>query len=420
MEAVKEKKINSQKLISIMPLISVLTVAFIKILYRADTVDMLKTSILTLLLTTAVVLYIRLHSCFSNVNYSGIIFSVSYIASILLIMLPKNPQIFSFWMIGGLINAMLIDKILGLLVYFNLTFILYITCFAAPEAIIHYLIMGVLFVLLSDALKNKSTVIYGAIILLSTNITLIFIINNFIFNSNNNTVNYFTSLFSIFAVLAAAFLLSLIYDKFNQDRPQIVHEAIEEMRDEAIHAAEDNTRTSYDVLLSDSNDLLMRIKEHSENLYNHCRKIGDLSGRAAGLIGADEELARAGGYYHEIGKIIGSNYIEEGLKLADEYAFPDKLKNIIRQHNIKYDKPTFKESAIVMITDNVVTTIDYIDKNGAQKIAPKKIIDDIFRMRMEKGTFDESGLTVKEFKILKEFFLNEFTAKNNSGKEDNK
>ena len=49
--------------------------------------------------------------------------------------------------------------------------------------------------------------------------------------------------------------------------------------------------------------------------------------------------------YHEAGKIMGKNYIE-GLKLADEYVF---LKlNCTRQHNIKHDKPTFIESAIVM------------------------------------------------------------------------
>ena len=151
------------------------------------------------------------------------------------------------------------------------------------------------------------------------------------------------------------------------------------------------------------------MKNYSENLYKHCKLIGDLSVRAANYIDADEDLARAGGYYHEVGKIIGKNYIEEGLKLAEEYSFPEKLKEIIKQHNIKYDKPTFIEAAIVMISDNVATTIEYIDKTGDQKFTSDKIIDNIFRIRMDKGTFDESGLSVRDFKLLKEFYKRVWT-----------
>ena len=32
-------------------------------------------------------------------------------------------------------------------------------------------------------------------------------------------------------------------------------------------------------------------------------------------------------------------------------------------------------------------------------------------MRMDKGTFDESGLSVKEFKLLKDFYQKEFKSK---------
>ena len=57
--------------------------------------------------------------------------------------------------------------------------------------------------------------------------------------------------------------------------------------------------------------------------------IGDLSGRAAKNWMPMKIWPVPGGYYHEVGKIIGKNYIEEGLKIADEYNFPEKLKEII-------------------------------------------------------------------------------------------
>ena len=84
------------------------------------------------------------------------------------------------------------------------------------------------------------------------------------------------------------------------------------------------------------------------------------------FIGANEDLARAGGYYHEVGKVIGKNYIEEGLKLADDYSFPEELKLILKQHSIKHDKPTSIESAIVMISDNVHLPSEYIMKSGQE------------------------------------------------------
>ena len=119
-------------------------------------------------------------------------------------------------------------------------------------------------------------------------------------------------------------------------------------------------------------------------------------------------MAKAGGLYHEIGKLKGRNYIEEGLLIAEDYAFPEELKAIIREHNIKYDKPRSVEAAIVMLSDSVVSTIEYIERTEEKKHSTNKIIDNIFQMRMDKGTFDGVNLTLKDFKLLKEFYQKEF------------
>jgi putative nucleotidyltransferase with HDIG domain len=169
------------------------------------------------------------------------------------------------------------------------------------------------------------------------------------------------------------------------------------------------TSSSYDVLCSPTNELLMKLKQHSEALYAHALYIADLSARAAKLIGASEQLAMAGGLYHEIGKLNGKNYIEEGLIIAEDYAFPKELKAILREHNIKYDKPNSVEAAIVMLSDSVVSTIEYIEKSEDRKYTTNKIVDNIFQMRMEKGTFDGANLSLNNFKDLKEFYQKEFT-----------
>lgn len=414
--------------IGLLPLASVLTIILIGLLKKTDTIELFKIGILVFLLTTALMFYVRMRINLLEIKFSKLIIALSYILSLLYIMLDKSPELFSFWMIGGLLISILIDSKLGLLVYFNHTFILSITMQLQTETTIYFLIMGVLFSLLSSYLRNKSTVIYSSIILLSSNITLAFIMNNFIIEESTNT-NYLNSLFSIIAVLATAFLFTIIYEslikkyslslEYAQDQTDIElaitdspnNEEVRDLPSEDTIPSEKINRTSYDVLLSEENELLIKIKERSKALYKHSILIGDLSGRAARVIGADEALARAGGYYHEVGKIVGKNYIEEGLILAEEYSFPEELKLILRQHSIKHDKPTSIESAIVMISDNVASTIEYIEKTGDHNFSPEKIIDNIFRMRMEKGTFDDSGLSVKDFKLLKEFYQKEFKVK---------
>lgn len=427
--AVVKNKNNTANIlfISILPLLSILSIFITGFISNMDLLLLIKISILIFLLTTALMFYMRMQINISDIKFSKSIILIFNIIPIILIMLKESPDIYSFWMIGGLIIAMLIDSKLGLLVYFNHTFLLGITLEPRPEAIIHILIMGILFSLLSSSLRNKSTVVYSSIILLSSNITLAFLMNNFLIEENTNS-NYLASLFSILAVLVTAFLLSLIYDKINSRHSPTTEHAInhsdirvldsdnrgsilldnDDLMENASVLSDRNIRTSYELLLSEDNELFLRIKEYSTALYKHSILIGDLSGRAAKVIGANEALARAGGYYHELGKIISKNYIDEGLKLADDYGFPEELKLILKQHSIRHDKPTSIESSIVMLSDNVASTIEYIVKSEKGKYTSDKIIDNIFRMRMDKGTFDDSGLSVKDFRLLKEFYQDEY------------
>lgn len=443
------KKAQGAMLFTLMPILSLFAIILLGLIKDASIMEIAKIGTLTLVLTAASVFFIRLQE--ENIlrkKYAKSIIIVGYLISILLIMLPIRPEIYSFWMIGGLMISMLVDVKLGLLIYFNLTFILSVTITLAPETTIHFLIIGVLMSLLAGAIRNKTTVIYAAVILLSTNVTLAFVINNFIFDANSN-YNYLSSFFSILAVLITAFLVSAIYDKLTvgstevegaenssvQISQKVNSTAVEqnarntseitteertspgtEERAEELSEAEEQSlltyrrgiRTSCELLVNPENNLLQRLKNQNEAVYEHSLRIGDISGRAAEQIGAEVMLARAGGYYHEIGKLNGKDYILEGLMIAEEHSFPRELTTIIRQHNIKHEKPTSVEAAIVMLTDTVVATIEYIRKTDDKKYTVDKIVDNIFQMRMDKGTFDDSGISVKDYKTLKEFYLKEF------------
>jgi putative nucleotidyltransferase with HDIG domain len=454
----EDRRPTNSILITILPILSMIASILPGIMYQTSGVEIAKVAILTMILTTVATFYIRLNlDTILEKKLAKTVITISYLASIGLLLSVPKPYLYCFWMLGGLLVSMTIDNKLGLLFHFSLSFVMGISLspqpeIMQPEIMIHILIIGVVMNLLSGALRSASTAIYAMIIVLSTNVTLSFVINNFIFNSKVN-YNYLYSLFSILAVLVTAFILSLLYDlitgnskhKQSQAEEPVISENLfseqsvtaslielsmqsltmnqEETNSSFLSSIEEEaatnvdriigTSSSYDVLCSPTNELLMKLKQQSEALYTHALYIGDLSAKAAGLIGASEQLAMAGGLYHEIGKLNGKNYIEEGLIIAEDYAFPKELKAILREHNIKYDKPNSVEAAIVMLSDSVVSTIEYIEKSEEHKYTTGKVIDNIFQMRMDKGTFDGTNLSLKDFKLLKDFYQKEFNREAN-------
>ncbi|NLP35661.1 MAG: HDIG domain-containing protein [Clostridiales bacterium] len=426
-------KTSRKSIVPVLPILSTVLVILLEFISNGPGMTMVKLGILTLLLTSAVGVYLHIfEKNIAGKKYAISIIIISYLSSIGLLYLVNQPEAYSFWMIGGLLISMLIDHKLGLLLHFNLTFLVGIAFAERMETVLQLLLIGTLMNMLSGYLKKKSTVIYASIIILSTNITLAFVINNFVFDYRAG-YNYFSSFFSILTVLIIGFFISLIYQHFvviNEDKREnddntadiidenmedeeicentIVEQNLLEEEDKEITKASDGFRTSYQLLNNLNNELLLRLKECSKDLYEHSLLIGDISSSAAKAIQADELLAKAGGLYHEIGKINKGNYIEQGLILAEQYGFPEQLKSILKQHNIKYEKPTSVEAAIVMLSDNVVSTIEYIEKTEDYKYTRNMIIENIFQMRMDKGTFDESGLSIKDYKLLKEFYQKEF------------
>lgn len=451
--------------ITLLPVLAMLLSMLPGICRLAFNLDTARFGIIALLLTGIVVFYIRF-------NLSGLyekklflpILVISYLGSLALLLFVPSPELFSFWMLGGIVIAMLLEQRLGLLVHFTFTVFMGISFLDSPKAIIQQMFIGVLMIMLSGALKQKATAIYASIIILSTNITVAFILNNFIFRKVTG-FNYLISLFSLLIVLAAAFCINYIYTvKYAKEAAIPEDIAVKEEKDggqadrvqkksdynisdssnmpEASQAGQAEglniqsvseadqtdgrknqtddevghkdigslqTDSSLELLCDSSNMLLMQLKQYSKALYDHSERIADLAFRAALEIGADSKLALAGGLYHEIGRIRDSgNYIEDGLAIADEYKFPAELKAIIKEHNIKYGKPSSLEACLVMLADSLEASIGYVLKNKGNKYTTEKIIDSVFKLRMDKGIFDACLLKIKDYKRLKEFFIREY------------
>lgn len=156
--------------------------------------------------------------------------------------------------------------------------------------------------------------------------------------------------------------------------------------------------------------LLLRLQEFSRQLFIHSMTISSVSAQAARHMGGNVLLAQAGGLYHEIGRIMGvSNYIDAGVKLAEEYDFPKELTDIIRQHSMRHEKPKSLEAAIVLFTDCIVSTNDYLEKSGQKEgVSTQKLVEGIFQNRLSKGTLSESGLSQQQIDKLRHFYIKQY------------
>lgn len=158
---------------------------------------------------------------------------------------------------------------------------------------------------------------------------------------------------------------------------------------------------------------LFRLLKESDKLYSHGNMVANISEKAAAAAGLDGKIARAGGLYQEIGRLKGKDYIMEGISIARKHHLPKQIINIIASHNLKADKPRSPEGAVVMLTASLVSAKEYFqanrqteekDASGLSKLMVK-FTENLFSMRLEKDSLEESGLTVGQYISLKKFYL---------------
>ncbi|MCX7883889.1 MAG: HDIG domain-containing protein [Caloramator sp.] len=202
--------------------------------------------------------------------------------------------------------------------------------------------------------------------------------------------------------------------------------------------------------------LLKRLLFEAPGTYHHSILVGNLSEAAADEIGANSLLARAGAYYHDIGKIkrpyffkenqitndnphdkitpklsalIITSHVKDGLELAQKYRLPDAVKVLIQQHHgttlVKYfyvmasnnssenvteesfryegPKPKSKEAAIIMLADSVEAAVRSLNNPTILEVENMvtKVIDD----KIDDGQLDEAELTLKDIETIKKSFI---------------
>ena len=204
--------------------------------------------------------------------------------------------------------------------------------------------------------------------------------------------------------------------------------------------------------------LLRRLSIEAPGTFEHTLLICGLAEEAARMIGANVDLIKTGGLYHDVGKLHAPNWFIEnqaglknphdeiddpfksaivlqdhvdiGLKFARKYRLPKPIADFIPEHqgtlkmgyflfkakekninvnelNFRYKGPTpqSKETAILMLADGCEAALRALDINASDKEAITTI-SKIVTSREKDGQLIDSNLSRGEIYLIKRAFLN--------------
>ncbi len=205
--------------------------------------------------------------------------------------------------------------------------------------------------------------------------------------------------------------------------------------------------------------LLQMLLREAPGTYQHSLQVANLAEQAAEAIGADALLARVGALYHDIGKVTRPHFfienhppgstsphealdpresariiighVYEGLRLAEEYHLPKRIRDFIAEHHgtmitrfqyalalkqakegekvdpadFRYPgpRPQSKETAIVMLADGCEARARAEHpKNDAELHA---LVHDTIEDRVKQGQLTDSGLTLRDLITIEDVLV---------------
>ena len=208
-------------------------------------------------------------------------------------------------------------------------------------------------------------------------------------------------------------------------------------------------------LTNPSQPLMKRLMIEAPGTYHHSIIVANLAESAAARIKANSYLARAGAYYHDIGKLKRPMYFKEnqngnnphehtdpyvsaailishprdGMLMAQKEHIPPEVQDIILQHHgvtpvmyfyhkalqlsngqqvdineFRYagPKPDTKEAAIIMLADTIEAAVRSL-KNPTPKEIDQFIVR-LVRGKLEDGQLSESPLSLHDIDEICEAF----------------
>lgn len=207
--------------------------------------------------------------------------------------------------------------------------------------------------------------------------------------------------------------------------------------------------------------MLNRLNQVALGTFNHCKIVSEMAFEAAKAIGANADLARVGGLYHDIGKsehpeyfienqqgghnahdelnytlsaAIIKSHVRLGIEKGKEVGLPQEVIDIIGQHHgddvIQYfynaavqssknsgidttvseedfrytgERPSSAEAAIVMLADCVEAASRTLQKPTSQRY--DKLITNIIVSKINRNQLENAPITLENLTDIKGAFI---------------
>lgn len=148
------------------------------------------------------------------------------------------------------------------------------------------------------------------------------------------------------------------------------------------------------------NPILAEFREKDKREYMCGIHVAHFCERIGQQFPLDNDALKCAAYYHRLG---------EGLEeLLKKKFFPSTACEIIKEYRAGRNCVTRKETAVLMISDMVVTSVsDLFQKEPDRKVDYPKLIDEIFNGVLFDGSLNHCRITMEEFRIMQRIFREE-------------
>jgi len=198
--------------------------------------------------------------------------------------------------------------------------------------------------------------------------------------------------------------------------------------------------------------LLKKLREEAPGTFEHSRSMANLAEAAAASIGADAQLARAGAYFHDIGKIMNPQYfienqsgapnphdtldpdvsadtifrhVNDGVRILRTAQMPEAIVEFVYTHhgtglleyfwakNMKLGNPDgfnesdfchrgvppfSKETGVLMLVDAVEASSRTVEKHEKREF--EHLVQTLVFSKMLQSQLDGSGLSIEDLKKI--------------------
>lgn len=210
-----------------------------------------------------------------------------------------------------------------------------------------------------------------------------------------------------------------------------------------------------------NHELLRRMMIEAPATYHHSLLVANLAETATYAIGGNIALARAGAYYHDVGKLkspmhfaenqtgynphddlapeesasIITNHTTDGYAMGEDYKLPKQILNIMVEHHgtstVKYfyykalkegnrddvkeedyrykgNVPQSRESAIIMLADTAEAAVRAKLGQGGNLAEADEFLKGLIKDKLDDGQLVDSKLMIHELDIIRNAFMEVF------------